>query len=131
VQISLSRLNEINLSADKSTVEIGAGLKWDAIYEKLDGTGVNVVGARVPGIGVGGFVTGGGALSPKDACLILMKTAAQAMRGTQTSTVSHLTMSASLSSCYRMEQSQLSRSRIRIFGLVCVEASTTSASSPR
>jgi len=30
------------------------------VYEKLDGTGYNVVGGRVPGPGVGGFTLGGG-----------------------------------------------------------------------
>ena len=67
------------LSADKSTATIGMGqvsapnhvLKfvidndyqmqtWAQVYEILDGSGVNVVGGRTPGPGVGGFTIGGG-----------------------------------------------------------------------
>ena len=54
------RLNQVVLSSDKSTVRIGTGLTWADVYEKLQGTGVNVVGGRVPGPGVGGYTLGGG-----------------------------------------------------------------------
>jgi FAD/FMN-containing dehydrogenase len=60
VQIAMTRFNEVTLSADKSTVDVGAGLLWDDVYAALDGTGVNVVGGRVPGVGVAGFTLGGG-----------------------------------------------------------------------
>ncbi|KAG8161219.1 hypothetical protein KVR01_009483 [Diaporthe batatas] len=60
VHIALKRMNQIVLSADKSTVEIGTGNGWADVYDKLDGTGVNVVGGRVKGPGVGGFTLGGG-----------------------------------------------------------------------
>jgi hypothetical protein len=33
---------------------------WAQVYEILDGSGVNVVGGRTPGPGVGGFTLGGG-----------------------------------------------------------------------
>ncbi|PMD33149.1 FAD-binding domain-containing protein [Hyaloscypha variabilis F] len=60
VFISLVRLNEVTLSSDKSTVEIGTGNVWTDVYAALDGTDVNVVGGRVTGPGVGGFSLGGG-----------------------------------------------------------------------
>ncbi|KAK3334087.1 hypothetical protein B0T19DRAFT_449329 [Cercophora scortea] len=60
VHISLAGLNQIVLSADSSTIEIGMGNHWTDVYSALDGTGVNVVGGRVPGPGVGGFTLGGG-----------------------------------------------------------------------
>ncbi|KAL1871113.1 hypothetical protein Daus18300_004858 [Diaporthe australafricana] len=60
VHIALKLMNQVTLSADKSTVEIGMGNGWADVYEKLDGTGVNVVGGRVKGPGVGGFTLGGG-----------------------------------------------------------------------
>ena len=39
---------------------IGMGLTWADVYKSLQGTGVNVVGGRVPGPGVGGYTLGGG-----------------------------------------------------------------------
>ncbi|KAH9990399.1 hypothetical protein BJV77DRAFT_1124207 [Russula vinacea] len=42
------------------TVEIGPGLIWDQVYTTLGPTGVNVVGGRVPGVGVAGLTLGGG-----------------------------------------------------------------------
>lgn len=60
VHISLLRLNQVSLSGDKKTAEIGTGLRWTEVYDALDGTGVNVVGGRVVGPGVGGFSLGGG-----------------------------------------------------------------------
>lgn len=60
VHIALKRMNQVSLSTDKSTVEIGTGNGWADVYDKLDGTGVNVVGGRVKGPGVGGFTLGGG-----------------------------------------------------------------------
>lgn len=60
VHIAFKRMNQVVLSADKSTVEIGMGNGWADVYDKLDGTGVNVVGGRVKGPGVGGFTLGGG-----------------------------------------------------------------------
>ncbi|KAK4446231.1 hypothetical protein QBC34DRAFT_331723 [Podospora aff. communis PSN243] len=60
VHISLRKLRQVVLSRDKRTVEIGFGQTWMDVFEKLDGTGYNVVGGRVPGPGVGGFTLGGG-----------------------------------------------------------------------
>ncbi|KAL1642408.1 hypothetical protein SLS58_005482 [Diplodia intermedia] len=60
VHISLKRMNQVVLSANKSTVELGMGLTWADVYEELDGTGYNVVGGRVAGPGLGGFTLGGG-----------------------------------------------------------------------
>ncbi|KAF4539443.1 FAD linked oxidase [Lasiodiplodia theobromae] len=60
VHISLKRMDQIVLSEDNSTVEIGMGLTWADVYEELDDAGYNVVGGRVVGPGVGGFTLGGG-----------------------------------------------------------------------
>ncbi|KAK0649838.1 hypothetical protein B0T16DRAFT_410762 [Cercophora newfieldiana] len=60
VHISLRRLSQVALSPNNRTVEIGFGQKWVDVFRKLDGTGYNVVGGRVPGPGVGGFTLGGG-----------------------------------------------------------------------
>ncbi|KAL1869379.1 hypothetical protein Daus18300_005591 [Diaporthe australafricana] len=60
VHVSFLRMKQINLSEDKSTVEIGMGLTWAEVYKGLSDEGVNVVGGRVSGPGVGGLTLGGG-----------------------------------------------------------------------
>ncbi|KAK0479220.1 FAD dependent oxidoreductase [Armillaria novae-zelandiae] len=60
VQIALTRFNEIVYDSATQTAVIGAGNIWDDVYEVLNAQGVNVVGGRVSGIGVGGFTLGGG-----------------------------------------------------------------------
>ncbi|KAL8279601.1 hypothetical protein RQP46_007914 [Phenoliferia psychrophenolica] len=63
VHISMARLREITLSADNTTVVVGPGNTWDAVNGYLDQSNVAVVGGRVPGVGVGGFILGGGGFS--------------------------------------------------------------------
>ncbi|CAE7227093.1 unnamed protein product [Rhizoctonia solani] len=67
VQIALFKFSEVTYhpapaAADGSvgTVDIGSGLLWDSVYAALEPLGVNVVGGRVTGVGVGGFTLGGG-----------------------------------------------------------------------
>ena len=60
----MSRFNEIKVYSASGTVEVGAGLTWDQVYEVLEPTGVNVVGGRVYGIGVAGLTLGGGECLP-------------------------------------------------------------------
>ncbi|QRV98416.1 FAD-binding domain protein [Ceratobasidium sp. AG-Ba] len=67
VQIALFKLSEVTyhpapLAADGSvgTVDIGSGLVWDDVYTALQPHNVAVVGGRVSGVGVGGFILGGG-----------------------------------------------------------------------
>jgi FAD/FMN-containing dehydrogenase len=56
----MSRFNETKINLESGTVEVGAGLTWDKVYETLEPTGVNVIGGRVPGVGVAGLTLGGG-----------------------------------------------------------------------
>ncbi|KAI0061219.1 FAD-binding domain-containing protein [Artomyces pyxidatus] len=60
VQIAMSRFNTVTVNAADGTVDVGAGLTWDQVYAALDGTGINVVGGRIPGVGVAGLTLGGG-----------------------------------------------------------------------
>ena len=64
VQIAMSRFNETKVNSTSQTVEVGAGLTWDQVYAKLGPTGVNVIGARVTGVGVAGNILGGGGCIP-------------------------------------------------------------------
>jgi hypothetical protein len=56
----MSRFNETKVYFMSGTVEVGAGLTWDQVYEILEPSGVNVVGGRLPGVGVAGLTLGGG-----------------------------------------------------------------------
>lgn len=56
----MSRFNEIAVDLVSGTVAVGAGLTWDQVYTALEPTGVNVVGGRIPGVGVAGLTLGGG-----------------------------------------------------------------------
>ncbi|KAH9030957.1 FAD-binding domain-containing protein [Lactarius hengduanensis] len=58
VHISMIRFN--NVTVGSGTVELGPGLTWDQVYAALDPTGVNVIGGRIPGVGVAGLTLGGG-----------------------------------------------------------------------
>lgn len=60
VHISLKRFDQVDLSADGKVVTLGFGQGWTDVYTALENTGVNIVGGRVPGPGVGGFTLGGG-----------------------------------------------------------------------
>jgi FAD/FMN-containing dehydrogenase len=70
VQIAMTRFNQVIVNKTASLVEVGAGLIWDDVYNALDGTGLNVVGGRVSGVGVAGFTLGGGAWSSLDRFLV-------------------------------------------------------------
>ena len=65
--IDLTDLNEVSVSLNGPIVSVGGGAIWKNIYEKLDPLNLTVLGARVVGLGVGGFLTGGNI--PADSCL--------------------------------------------------------------
>jgi len=60
VIINLIRLNSLTHDPVSSTATLGTGLTWDQVYQKLEPYEVNVVGGRIIGVGVGGFILGGG-----------------------------------------------------------------------
>ena len=60
VQIALARLNSTKVNINDETVEIGAGLTWDQVYQTLGPSGVNVIGGRTPTVGISGSTLGGG-----------------------------------------------------------------------
>ena len=60
VQIAMARFNETKVNHEDETVTVGSGLTWGQVYNALNSTGVNVVGGRVPEVGVAGLTLGGG-----------------------------------------------------------------------
>ena len=62
IQITLSRFNSTIYDPETRSAIVGAGQVWDDVYAALEPHGVNVVGGRLSGVGVGGFTLGGGTL---------------------------------------------------------------------
>ena len=60
IQIAMTRFNETRINYTTRTVDVGAGLIWDQVYETLEPTGLNLVGGRIPDVGVSGLTLGGG-----------------------------------------------------------------------
>jgi len=60
VTIDMRSINSLSLSADKSVASIGGGTAFSDLYPELDSNNVTILGARVPGVAAGGFLTGGG-----------------------------------------------------------------------
>ncbi|KAJ6086071.1 FAD-binding domain-containing protein [Penicillium sp. IBT 16267x] len=60
VTLDLSLMNEVKLSADCKTVELGAGGKWRKVWKALDPYNVTVTGGRDSDVGIGGYLLGGG-----------------------------------------------------------------------
>jgi hypothetical protein len=56
----MTRFNETKVDIAAATVEVGAGLTWGQVYSELEPYGVNVVGGRLPRVGVAGTTLGGG-----------------------------------------------------------------------
>ncbi|KAJ9605215.1 hypothetical protein H2200_010605 [Cladophialophora chaetospira] len=60
ITISLEKLDIVQPSSDKTTVDVGPGNTWFNVYTTLQPLDIAVIGGRVSGIGVGGLTTGGG-----------------------------------------------------------------------
>ncbi len=56
VHIAMSRFSEVTYDSTSETAIIGSGLVWDDVYASLAPHG----GGRVTGVGVAGFILGGG-----------------------------------------------------------------------
>ena len=54
------RFNEINVNSEAGTVDVGTGLLGDEVYSALDAQNLTIVGGRVTGVGLAGFILGGG-----------------------------------------------------------------------
>ncbi|KAG2067129.1 FAD-binding domain-containing protein, partial [Suillus decipiens] len=60
VQIAMRLFSEVVYDENAQTVTFGMGLVWEDVYSALLQYNVTVVGGRSFGVGVGGFVLGGG-----------------------------------------------------------------------
>ncbi|KAI0179261.1 hypothetical protein GGR52DRAFT_589004 [Hypoxylon sp. FL1284] len=60
ILLDMGKLNSVSLSSDRTFASLGPGARWLQVYEILDVEKAVVVGARVPDVGVGGLILGGG-----------------------------------------------------------------------
>ena len=60
VEISMTRFNSIELNNVTGIVDVGSGVIWDQVYAALNSTGFNVIGGRIPTVGISGLTLGGG-----------------------------------------------------------------------
>lgn len=59
VTIDLRGLNDIALNSDNTTVNVGSGATWGAVYSQLQTSCLTVAGARAGSVGVAGSTLGG------------------------------------------------------------------------
>ncbi|KAI1178067.1 FAD-binding domain-containing protein [Nemania sp. FL0916] len=60
ILLDLGKLNSISVSNDLSYARVEPGARWNDVYLTLGEQEVVVVGGRVPSVGVGGLILGGG-----------------------------------------------------------------------
>jgi FAD/FMN-containing dehydrogenase len=60
ITVSMENLNQMNVSSDKKTVDIGPGNRWASTYQTLEKHSLGVVGGRMAPVGVPGLILGGG-----------------------------------------------------------------------
>ena len=60
VQISMTRFNTVEFNNVTGTVEAGSGATLDQVYAIMNSTGFNIVGGRIPTVGISGLTLGGG-----------------------------------------------------------------------
>ncbi|OGE50000.1 hypothetical protein PENARI_c019G01780 [Penicillium arizonense] len=58
--VSTKNLDQVDYNHEDHTAIIGPGLSWEEAQKALDGTGRCVVGGRLGGVGIGGYMLGGG-----------------------------------------------------------------------
>ncbi|KAJ5531951.1 hypothetical protein N7494_008503 [Penicillium frequentans] len=58
--ISTKNLDQVDYDENEQTAVIGPGISWEEAQQGLDGTGRAVVGGRLGGVGIGGYMLGGG-----------------------------------------------------------------------
>ncbi|KOS38668.1 hypothetical protein ACN38_g10495 [Penicillium nordicum] len=58
--VSTKNLNQVDYNRNDHTAVIGPGLSWEEAQKGLEGTGRTIVGGRMGGVGIGGYMLGGG-----------------------------------------------------------------------
>ncbi|KAL7907598.1 hypothetical protein GGI35DRAFT_454455 [Trichoderma velutinum] len=58
--IDLRAMNKISIHHERQIVELGPGATWINVYAALEPYHISTAGGRISGVGVGGFLLGGG-----------------------------------------------------------------------
>ncbi|KAJ5355621.1 FAD-binding type 2 [Penicillium concentricum] len=58
--VSTKNLDQVDYNPKDHTAIIGPGLSWEEVQKGLAGTGRTIVGGRIGGVGVGGYMLGAG-----------------------------------------------------------------------
>lgn len=59
ILVSTKNLNQVVYNKEDQTANIGPGLSWEEAHDGLEGTGRTIVGGRMGGVGIGGYMLGG------------------------------------------------------------------------
>lgn len=59
ITLDLQKMTGVNVNPQTNVVSIGAGERWQGVYENLGARGLAVAGGRVSKVGVAGLITGG------------------------------------------------------------------------
>jgi FAD/FMN-containing dehydrogenase len=59
ITIDLSAMNKLQINHAVNTVSVGAGARWQSVYDALDPYSLSVQGGRNGHVGVGGYLLGG------------------------------------------------------------------------
>ncbi|KAI9799744.1 MAG: hypothetical protein M1833_003863 [Piccolia ochrophora] len=60
VTIDLSAIKDVAVRPDRTVTSVGPGARWIDVYRELDALSLAIPGGRVPDVGVGGLMNGGG-----------------------------------------------------------------------
>ena len=56
----MTRFNTVEFNNVAGTVVAGSGATLDQVYATMNSTGFNIVGGRIPTVGISGLTLGGG-----------------------------------------------------------------------
>lgn len=57
--LDLRGLNIVEILPSEGTAKLGPGSTWQTVYKEMVPYNLTVAGARISGVGVGGFLAGG------------------------------------------------------------------------
>lgn len=60
ILIDLAALNTTTINTDRTVASVGSGARWGSVVAALDPYNVTVLAGRIPTVGVGGLILGGG-----------------------------------------------------------------------
>ena len=73
ITVDMRGMHDVSFNKDFRVVSIGGGAIWSSdVYQYLVAQNLTAAGARLPGIGIGGFVLGGECLNAMHAIITVL-----------------------------------------------------------